>query len=142
MVRVLGGPNFGPSAIWLMSISFSATHFKQHSKSRKMYLLFGVWSVVCGQTETSSFINLGDRLSLSPTHFTPHSKSRKKMYLLFGLLIEVYGPPKGVHTLQTAIHTPQSSGLTISATNYSIHHSITPIFPFSIHLWDKLKNKK
>ena len=57
---MLGGPNFGPSTIWLMSISFSATHFKQHSKSRKMYLLFGVWSVVCGQTETSSFINLLD----------------------------------------------------------------------------------
>ena len=99
---MLAGWNFGTSTLWMMSFSFSATHFMQQSKSRKMYLLFGVWSVVCGQTKIWSFNNQGDTLSLTPTHFMQHSKSRK-MYLLFGVLIAVCRPPKGVHTLQSKL---------------------------------------
>ena len=58
-VRMLEGRNFDHSTLWVMSLSLSATHIMQHSKFQKMYLLFGVWSVVCGAPK--SFICLSSQ---------------------------------------------------------------------------------
>ena len=65
---MLVGRNFGNSILWVMSLSFSATHFMQHSKSWKMYLLFGVWSVVCGWTKrtcTHKITNFPTQVNIS-----------------------------------------------------------------------------
>ena len=118
---MLVGQNFGNSTLWVMSVSFSATHFMQHSKSRKMYLLFWMWSVVCGWTKIWSFSTLSDTHSLSDTNFMQHSKSRK-MYLLFRVW--------SVVCLQTKIWSFNTlcDSLSLRATHFMLHSKSRKIF--------------